>query len=82
MAVAGTGKELGGRIAAKIIAPNADAQAKQQIIALWESIGEVIVDHFVSKTGLNVGAGIPVSTTGSALAQSGATTAAGSGKIL
>jgi hypothetical protein len=82
MAVAGTGKELGGKIAAKIIAPDADPRAKQQIIALWESIGEVIVDHFVSKTGLNVSAGIPVSTSGSASAQSGATTAAGSGEII
>jgi hypothetical protein len=82
MAVAGTGKELGGKIAAKIIDPNADPQAKQQITALWESIGGVIVDHFVSKTGVNVSAGIPVSTTGSALAQTGATTAPGSGEIL
>jgi hypothetical protein len=79
MAVAGTGKELGGKIGAKIVAPNADPQAKAAIIALWESIGEVIVDHFVIKTELNVNEGIPVSTTGSAAAQTGATTGPGTG---
>jgi hypothetical protein len=82
MALAGTGSELGGKIAAKILAPDAGADARAAIIALWESIGDVIVDHIVSKTGLNVDAGIPVATAGTATAQTGATTAPGSGKIL
>ena len=82
MALAGTGSELGRKIAAKIIAPDAGADARAAIIALWEGIGDVIVDHVVSKTGLNVDAGIPVATTGTAAAQTGATTAPGGGKIL
>jgi hypothetical protein len=80
VAVAGTGKELGRKIAAKIIAPNADPQARQQIIALWEDIGDVIVDHFVIKTGLNVDAGIGVQVVPSS--GTGATNAPGSGNIL
>jgi hypothetical protein len=75
MALAGTGSALGDKIAAKIIAPNADASVKADIIALWEGIGSVIVDHIIANA--QVSPGIPVSTTGSAVAQTGATTAPG-----
>jgi hypothetical protein len=80
MAVAGTGKELGRKIAAKIIAPDAPPAARQAIIALWEGIGDVFVDHFVQKTGVNVNAGIFVQVTPSN--GTGSTTSTGSGVIL
>jgi hypothetical protein len=82
MPLLGTGKALGDKIAAKIIAPNADPQVKKDLTALWESIGDVLVDHIVSNTGVNVNAGIPVSTVGSPTAQTGATTAPGTGGLL
>jgi hypothetical protein len=75
MALAGTGKALGDKIAAKIIAPNADAGAKAAIIALWESIGDVVVDHLIANS--QVLPGIPVATAGSPTAQTGATTGPG-----
>jgi hypothetical protein len=81
MALSGTGSDLGDKIAALIIAPDAPPESRQKITALWESIGETIVAHFTSNTELDVNAGIAVSTTGNATAQSGATTAKGMGKI-
>jgi hypothetical protein len=72
MALVGTGKVLGDKIAAKIIAPDVDAGAKADIIALWESIGNVIVDHLIANS--QVLPGIPVATAGSPTAQTGATT--------
>jgi hypothetical protein len=81
MALDGTGASLGDKIAALIIAPDAPPEARQRIIMLWENIGETIVAHFISNTELDVNSGIAVSTTGSAAAQSGATTAKGTGKI-
>jgi hypothetical protein len=81
MAITNTGKDLGDAIAALILAPNADADAKKKIIKLWEDIGDVIVNHFIDKAELVIDAGIAVSTSGSASAQTGATTAPGKGTI-
>jgi hypothetical protein len=75
MALAGTGKALGRKIAVKIIAPDADPEVRADIIALWESIGDVVVDHLIANT--QVTPGIPVSTTGGPTAQTGATTGPG-----
>jgi hypothetical protein len=82
MAVAGTGKVLGDKIAAEIISPDAPPEMRVKIIALWESIGDIIVDHFVENTETFVEPGIPVSTTGTETAQSGETTDKGNGGIL
>jgi hypothetical protein len=76
MPLAGTGAALGDKIAAKIIAPDADAGVKADLIALWEGIGGVVVDHIIANA--QVMPGIPVSTAGSAVAQTGATTGPGS----
>jgi hypothetical protein len=81
MALDGTGAALGDKIASLIIAPDAPPEARQKITSLWEDIGETIVAHFISNTNLDVDAGTAVSTTGSASAQTGATTAKGTGKI-
>jgi hypothetical protein len=81
MALNGTGDSLGDKIAALIIAQDAPPEARQKITKLWEDIGETIVAHFISNTELDVNSGIAVSTTGSSAAQSGATTAKGTGKI-
>jgi hypothetical protein len=82
MAVAGTGKVLGDKIAAAIISPDAPQDMRAKITVLWESIGDIIVSHFVENTQTFVEPGIPVSTTGSETAQSGKTTDKGSGGIL
>jgi hypothetical protein len=81
VALSGTGALLGDKIAALIIEANAPPEARQKITKLWEEIGETIVAHFISNTELDVNSGISVSTSGSATAQSGATTAKGTGKI-
>lgn len=65
------GKVLGDAIAAVITSPDATAQMKQQIQTLWESIGDVIVDHIQQNA--QVLPGIAVSTPAGA----GATTAPG-----
>jgi hypothetical protein len=81
MALGETGSALGDKIANLIIAPDAPPEARQKIIMLWENIGEAIVSHFISNTELDVNAGISVTTTGSAMAQTGKTTEKGTGKI-
>jgi hypothetical protein len=82
MALSGTGAALGDKIAARITAADAPADAKAAIKALWEGIGEDIVSHFIENTEVEIKAGIPVATAGSAAKQEGATTAPGAGKIL
>jgi hypothetical protein len=76
MALAGTGAALGDKIAAIITASDAPADSKAAIKNLWEAIGAAIVAHVVENA--QVAGGIPVSTTGGAAAQTGATTAPGS----
>jgi hypothetical protein len=76
MGLSGTGAALGDKIAAIITAEDAPEDMKAGIKAIWESIGEALVDHITANA--EVDAGIPVSTTGSASAQSGATTKKGS----
>ena len=75
MGLAGTGAALGDKIADIITASDAPAEMKGAIKTMWESIGGVIVDHIVSNA--KIEAGIPVSTTGTAAAQTGATTGQG-----
>jgi hypothetical protein len=81
MALAGTGASLGDKIADLIISPNAPEEQRKKLIELWEGIGGVIVSHLVAQIELDVDSGIAVSTTGTETAQTGATTAKGTGKI-
>lgn len=74
------GKTLGDTIANIIISPDAPAEQRDSITKLWENIGNAIVSHIQGAT-ITVAAGIPVSTTGSAAAQTGATTSTGSATI-
>lgn len=75
------GKTLGDAIADIITAPNAPDNMRAQIKAQWESIAGAIVSHIQQNATVTVAQGIPVSTSGSASAQTGATTAAGTGTI-
>ncbi|MDR2096735.1 MAG: hypothetical protein LBP76_14630 [Treponema sp.] len=66
MALNGTGRELGGKIAALITAPDAPEDARQSIKKLWENIGEIIVTHLVTNAIIPAGIGVQVSpSTGS-----------------
>ena len=74
------GKDLGDRIAEILTDSKATADMKAQIKEIWEKIGAEIVAE-VKKAQITVAAGIPVSTTGSPAAQTGATTSTGSGTV-
>lgn len=74
------GKVLGDKIANIIISSDAPAEQKAAIMKLWEAIGNEIVEHIKGAT-VTVAAGIPVSTTGSQSAQTGATTSTGTATI-
>lgn len=75
------GKTLGDAIADLIVAPTAPADMKAKIKKQWEDIGTEIVKHIQENAQVTVAAGIAVSTTGTAAAQTGATTATGMGTI-
>ena len=64
------GKKLGQEIADAIMNAAAPADAKAQVITLWQKIGEAIVAHITDNA--EVPAGIPVSTSGGAGATNGA----------
>jgi hypothetical protein len=77
---------LSGDILAKaivdaIIDPKASADTKAQVEGVWKKIANEIVDHIKANAEVTVAAGIAVATAGSAAAQTGATTAIGSGKV-
>lgn len=71
---------LGKAIADLIIDENAPADMKQKITQQWTDIAGAIIDE-IKKSTITVASGIPVSTTGSSTAQTGATTATGSATI-
>jgi hypothetical protein len=75
------GKTLGDAIAGVITAADAPEDVKNQIKLLWEAIGGIIVSHIQTNAQVTVAAGIPVSTSGSPAAQTGATTSTGMGAI-
>lgn len=75
------GKTLGDAIADLIIASDAPAGIKAKIKKQWEDIGAVIVKHIQDNAQVTVAAGIAVSTTGSAVEQTGTTTETGTGTI-
>jgi hypothetical protein len=77
---------LSGDILAKaivdaIIDPKASAEARTKVEDVWKKIANNIVDHIKANAVVTVAAGISVATTGSAAAQTGATTAPGSGTV-
>lgn len=69
------GTTLGDEIAGIITSSDAPPAMVSQIKAQWEKIGMAIVNHIQQNA--EVQAGIPVSTSGSPTAQTGATTGAG-----
>ena len=75
MALAGTGNALGDKISNLIVSSDAPEKAKKKIQKLWQDIGTVIVAHFIEN--IEITPGIPVSTAGTAVAQTGATTGPG-----
>lgn len=72
---------LGKAIADLIIDANAPADMKTKITAQWTDIAGAIIDE-IKKATITVAVGIPVSTTGSATAQTGATTSTGTATIV
>jgi len=75
MALAGTGNALGDKISSLIISSDAPDDAKAKIEKLWQDIGTVIVNHMIEN--IEIKPGIPVTTAGSAAAQTGITTGPG-----
>jgi hypothetical protein len=75
------GKTLGDEIAALITDANAPDEMKNKIKKLWEDIGGAIVEHIEANAVVTVAVGIPVATSGSATAQTGATVSTGTGTI-
>ena len=72
---------LGKAIADLIIDASAPADMKTKITTQWTDIAGAIIDE-IKKATITVAAGIPVSTTGSAAAQTGATTSTGTATIV
>lgn len=71
---------LGKAIADLIVDASATPDMKVKITAQWTDIAGAIIDE-VKKATVTVAAGIPVSTTGSPTAQTGATTSTGTATI-
>lgn len=63
-----------------IVPPSAPA-AQQQVADLANAIAQATVAHITANAEVTVLSGIPVSTTGTAAAQTGATTSPGSGTV-
>ncbi len=76
-----SGAVLGAAIGNAICDTNASPEMKAQIIAIWTDIATEIISHITSMGSVTVVAGIPVTTAGTALAQTGATTGPGTGTI-
>ena len=72
---------LGTAIANKVMASDAPADIKTQITNSWIDIADIIINHIKGAT-ITVAAGITVATTGTAAAQTGATTSPGSATIV
>ena len=72
---------LGKAIADMIVSASAPAEQKAQIQSLWTDIAGAIIDHITTNATITVAAGIPVSTAGTAAAQTGATTSTGTATI-
>ena len=75
------GTTLGDTIASIITDASASSEAQAQVKALWEQIGVAIISHIQSNAVVTVASGIAVTTSGSATAQTGVTTATGIGTI-
>lgn len=71
------GDVMGLAVANAIMDSGASAEAKTQVIEFWQKICGEIVSHIQNNA--VVPSGITVSTTGSAVAQTGSTT--GTGKV-
>jgi hypothetical protein len=87
MAVSGTDSALASKlnsdVKAKLVAATGQPMMDDTFLqALCQAIAETVINHFVQNVTLMVDAGIPVATAGSPTAQTGATTAPGTGTIL
>jgi len=72
---------LGLALANLIIAGDCSSENRAIIENTWKSIADTIITHIQANALVTVALGIPVATTGSATAQTGATTATGTGTI-
>jgi hypothetical protein len=72
---------LAEAITAAIIDERASAESRAQVRDLWGKISKEIVGHITKNAIVTVAAGIAVTTSGSATAQTGATTSPGNGTV-
>lgn len=72
---------LGTALADKILDANATTEARAKVVAFWTSIATEIISHITTNAEVTVASGITVTTAGTAAAQSGSTTAPGTGTI-
>lgn len=78
--VSGTG--LAAAIATATLAPNPPGSTTESSLQSWcNLLAAAIVQHIVTNASVIVVAGIPVTTAGTAAAQTGATTAPGTGTV-
>lgn len=77
------GKALGDAVAAVLKAKHSSlsSEAYTELKSNWEEIGGAGVDYLTANMVVTTPAGVTVSTTGSASAQTGATTAPGIGSV-
>lgn len=74
---------LGALIKSKLLAAAADSKAVDNaaLTSLCNCIAQACVEHIVASAVVTVPAGVAVATTGTAAAQTGATTAPGIGTV-
>ena len=70
---------LAGLIETAIKQIDAEEDDTRKLIS--EAIADAVVDHITTSGNVTIASGIPVATTGTAAAQTGATTATGTGTI-
>lgn len=82
MPLTGTEAALSAALRADLLArPEVNAIDDVGLTDLCDAIASTVIAHLLANVTLIVDAGIPVSTTGTAAAQAGATTAPGTGSI-
>ena len=82
MALTGTDSVLSAALRAGLLArPETQAQDDEALTAMCDVIAETVIAHMVANALVTIPPGVPVATTGSAVAQAGATTAPAVGAI-
>jgi hypothetical protein len=82
MPLTGTDSVLSAALRAALLSdPETGAVDDAPLTAFCDKVASTVIAHLLANVTLVVAAGIPVATTGTAAAQTGATTAPGTGTI-